>query len=157
MQELEKILEEISADTGYLEDWFINSVDDSEPVWTDKHIEELDEGFIVIPMESVQDYYIDDWIPVKDRMPTKEECEKNKAGYIKFLIVYGSPDNHSILYANCEWVAADNEDGSRGDFAEFWIDQFPQIFYPSLDLIMAWKIVEIPDPYIPEQLEGERR
>lgn len=131
-----------------MEDWFINSVDYSEPIWTEKHIEELNEDFIVIPRESVEDYYINDWIPVRERMPTKEECKKNKAGDIKFWITYGFPGNYSVLCANCIWVEFDNEDGTCEDFVEFRVDQFPQIFYPSLDLIMAWKIVKVPDPYI---------
>lgn len=31
----------------------------------------------------------DGWIPVEERMPTKEECEKNQTGCIKFWITYG--------------------------------------------------------------------
>lgn len=34
---------------GTLTDWYISSVDDSEPVWTDAHIEELVRDFYVIP------------------------------------------------------------------------------------------------------------
>ena len=35
----------------YLVDWYINSVDSSEPVWTEGHIEELCRDFIMIPRE----------------------------------------------------------------------------------------------------------
>lgn len=35
---------------GYLVDWYITSVsEEDEPVWTEKHIEELYNDFIVIP------------------------------------------------------------------------------------------------------------
>ena len=93
----------------------------------------------------------DGWIPVEERMPTKEECEKNQTGCIKFWITYGYRGNYSTLLANCKWVEADNEDGTTGDFAEFWVDQYPQIFYPSSNLIRGWKIIEAPDPYRPER------
>lgn len=33
------------VDKGYLIDWYINSVGDEEPVWTEKHIEELVRDF----------------------------------------------------------------------------------------------------------------
>ena len=95
----------------------------------------------------------DGWIPVEERMPTKEECEKNQTGCIKFWITYGYGGNYSTLLANCKWVEADNEDGTTGDFAEFWVDQYPQIFYPSSNLIRGWKIIEVPDPYRSEKGE----
>lgn len=44
------------VDTGYLEDWYINSVGDEEPVWTEQHIEEFCNDFIVIPKESAKKY-----------------------------------------------------------------------------------------------------
>lgn len=37
------------VDSGYLCDWFINSVGYEEPVWTEEHIEELIYDFYVIP------------------------------------------------------------------------------------------------------------
>lgn len=40
-----------AVDYGYLHNWFIDSVGAEEPVWTEAHIEELLEGFIVIPKE----------------------------------------------------------------------------------------------------------
>ena len=45
--------EAVSA--GYLENWYIDSVaSDRDPVWTEKHIEELIEDFIVIPKEALK-------------------------------------------------------------------------------------------------------
>lgn len=38
---------------GYLQDWYIASVsEDDEPVWTEAHIEELANDFIVIPNDT---------------------------------------------------------------------------------------------------------
>ena len=38
---------------GYLQDWYINSVvGGAEPVWTEAHIEELANDFIVIPKDT---------------------------------------------------------------------------------------------------------
>lgn len=37
------------VDYGYLYDWFINSVGDEEPVWTEGHIDELINDFYIIP------------------------------------------------------------------------------------------------------------
>lgn len=38
---------------GYLQDWYISSVvGDVEPVWTEAHIEELANDFIVIPKDT---------------------------------------------------------------------------------------------------------
>ena len=132
MQELEKILEEIieqlKAEGCIIDDAAGNRAE-----------------------EIIRQHTKDDgWVPVEERMPTKEECEKNQTGCIKFWITYGYRGNYSTLLANCKWVEADNEDGTTGDFAEFWVDQYPQIIYPSSNLIRGWKIIEAPDPYRPE-------
>lgn len=38
------------VDLSYLEDWYINSIDETkEPVWTIEHLEELLNDFILIP------------------------------------------------------------------------------------------------------------
>lgn len=42
---------------GYLQDWYINSVLDDEPVWTEAHIEELCQDFVVIPKEMAKTAY----------------------------------------------------------------------------------------------------
>ena len=134
MQELEKILEEIieqlKAEGCIIDDAAGNRAE-----------------------EIIRQHTKDDgWVPVEERMP-KEECEKNQTGCIKFWITYGYRGNYSTLLANCKWVEADNEDGTTGDFAEFWVDQYPQIFYPSSNLIRGWKIIEVPDPYRSEKGE----
>lgn len=48
-------------DIGTLTDWYISSVTDDPPVWTDEHIEELFNDFYVIPKDT----------PVADVAPVK--------------------------------------------------------------------------------------
>lgn len=45
----EYISRETAVDAGYLSDWYISSVGDEPPVWTEAHIDELLNDFIVIP------------------------------------------------------------------------------------------------------------
>lgn len=47
----EYISREEAVDAGYLSDWYISSVGDEPPVWTDAHINELLNDFIVIPKD----------------------------------------------------------------------------------------------------------
>ena len=48
----EYISRETAVDAGYLSDWYISSVGDEPPVWTDTHIDELLNDFIVIPKDT---------------------------------------------------------------------------------------------------------
>lgn len=49
-EELAKHFEEkLCVDYDYLEDWYINSNENENPHWTDKHIEELLGDFYLIP------------------------------------------------------------------------------------------------------------
>ena len=42
-----------SVGIGYLSDWYQNSIDDTKPpIWTDEHLEELTNDFIVIPKDT---------------------------------------------------------------------------------------------------------
>ena len=42
-----------SVGIGYLSDWYQSSIDDTKPpIWTDEHIEELTNDFIVIPKDT---------------------------------------------------------------------------------------------------------
>ena len=45
----ELTVQEQAVDFSHLHKWFIDSVGTEEPVWTDEHIEELLDGFIVVP------------------------------------------------------------------------------------------------------------
>ena len=99
-------------------------------------------------VEIIRKHMNDGWIPTKERMPTKEECEMDN---IRFLISIGIDCWYSTEIAKCSWVEADNAGGTDGSYSEFWIDQFPHIYYPSQRLIAAWKILELPEPYIPRK------
>lgn len=48
----EYVNKELGVDAGYLSDWYISSVGEEPPVWTDGHIEELLNDFYIIPKES---------------------------------------------------------------------------------------------------------
>lgn len=48
----EYISREEAVDAGYLSDWYIASVGNESPVWTDEHIDELLNDFIVIPKDT---------------------------------------------------------------------------------------------------------
>lgn len=49
-----KYVKENSVSKGYLQNWYHDSVLDSEPpVWTDEHIDELYGDFYLIPREIV--------------------------------------------------------------------------------------------------------
>ena len=48
----EYISREEAVDAGYLSDWYISSVGDESPVWTDEHIDELLNDFLVIPKDT---------------------------------------------------------------------------------------------------------
>lgn len=50
-KEIKEYLERESYDHATLSDWYISSVDNSTPVWTDEHIDELLNDFYVIPRE----------------------------------------------------------------------------------------------------------
>lgn len=136
MQELENILEEIDAHAIEFE--IFGTSDDYISVGWVKDI--------------IRKNMNDGWIPTKERMPTKEECERDN---IRFLISVGTDCWYSTEIAKCSWVEADNADGTDGSYSEFWIDQFPHIYRPSHRLIAAWKILELPEPYIPRWEESE--
>ena len=49
-----------AVDIGYLSDWYQNSImNNIAPIWTDEHIEELTNDFLVIPLESVENHGIE--------------------------------------------------------------------------------------------------
>jgi hypothetical protein len=71
----EYISREAAVDAGYLSDWYISSVGDEPPVWTDAHIDELLNDFIVIPKDipATDVQPVNQWISVKDRLPESEK------------------------------------------------------------------------------------
>ena len=143
MQELEKILGEIGELRGQA---------GSECTSEDHYIKKAWEHCLDRVVGIILKHMNDGWIPTKERMPTKEECERDN---IRFLISVGTDCWYSTEIAKCSWVEADNADGTDGSYSEFWIDQFPHIYRPSHRLIAAWKILELPEPYIPRWEESE--
>lgn len=81
------------------------------------------------------------WILCRDNMPTKDMDNR------PVWIVYGSHGNLSVEYAYCDWVYAEDEYGNDDSYSEFRIDQAPEPYHPSANLVHAWKPVEIPEPY----------
>lgn len=70
----EYISRETAVDAGYLSDWYISSVGDEPPVWTEAHIDELLNDFIVIPKNTkVADVQPESrWISVEDKLPIEQ-------------------------------------------------------------------------------------
>lgn len=132
MRELEKILEEI------------NLLD---------IIYDLDNGGCLLRHEDVEkiirNHMNDGWISVEERMPTQEECKDNL-----FWITYGYFSSSSKV-AKCQWVFSYDENGNDDSYSEFYIDQSPCIYIPSQNLVKAWKIIDIPEPYRLERSERE--
>ena len=95
--------------------------------------------------EIIRKHMNDGWIPVDERMPTQEECKDNL-----FWITYGSFSSSSRI-AKCQWIFSYDENGNDDSYSEFWIDQSPCIYTPSQNLVKAWKIMDIPEPYRPEK------
>lgn len=138
MQELEKILEEIELEKKRVS---------LSPDCSNEHA--VTETILLEKIEKIIRKHMNDgWIPTKERMPTKEECERDN---IRFLISVGVDCCYSTEVARCTWVEANNIDGTDGSYSEFWINQFPHIYRPSHRLIAAWKILELPEPYIPRK------
>ena len=127
MQELEKILEKI--DTKIAESM-------------GKKREGLLEADRII-----RKHMNDGWIPCSERMPTEEECENE---YFWVMLKY----NTSPVISKCSWTEAEDENGNDDSFSEFFIDQYPQVYTSSKDIVIAWKIVDVPEPYQPERRDN---
>ena len=55
MENIKEFIEKEAVDEGFLQDWYQNSVlDTDEPVWTDKHIKEVYGDFYLIPRSAVE-------------------------------------------------------------------------------------------------------
>ena len=79
----EYISKEAAVDDGYLSDWYIASVGNEPPVWTDAHIDELLNDFIVIPKDTkAADVQPDSYV---------------NAIYTELAELFGSPCNFSPM------------------------------------------------------------
>lgn len=67
----EYISREAVVDAGYLSDWYISSVGNESPVWTDEHIDELLNDFLVIPKDtpSADVQPVKQWYSVEENQP----------------------------------------------------------------------------------------
>ena len=142
MQELEKILEEIESRIEYLEKIKGKYEDGNEKMAIWFRIDEIKRIKKII-----RKYMNDGWISVDERMPTQEECKDNL-----FWITYGYFSSSSRV-AQCQWVLSYDENGNDDSYSEFYIDQAPSIYVPSQNLVTAWKIINIPEPYRLERSE----
>lgn len=145
MHELEKILEEIKSRIEYLEKIKGKYEDGNEKMAIWFRIDEIKRIKKII-----RKYMNDGWIPVDERMPTQEECKDNL-----FWITYDSSFSSSSKVAKCQWVFSYDENGNDDSYSEFYIDQSPCIYTPSQNLVKAWKIIDIPEPYRLERSEKE--
>ena len=148
MQELEKTIEILDKLS------FFGGQRAGRELWNDKPRKVQDEDIarfnrdIEYLRDFIRKHMNDGWIPTEERMPTQEECEDNW-----FWIAYGDSFGNSPRIAKREWVFADDEDGNDDSGPEFYIDQFPFPYKPSINLIKAWKIIDVPAPYRPERNE----
>ena len=140
MQELQKILEEIRVKAIELKNTYWA---DDERHLTGKGVEAM----CVQVEDIIRKYMNDGWISVDERMPTQEECKDNL-----FWITYGYFSSSSRV-AQCQWVLSYDENGNDDSYSEFYINQAPSIYVPSQNLVTAWKIIDIPEPYRLERNE----
>lgn len=74
-----------SVDESYLQNWYIDSVDEAgTPHWTEEHIEELVKDFIVIPIET----------PAADVEPVVrcKDCKHHQNCVIEIVGAFGDND-----------------------------------------------------------------
>ena len=143
MQELEKIMEAIESRIEYLEKIKGKYEDGNEKMAIWFRIDEIKRIKKII-----RKYMNGGWISVDERMPTQEECKDNL-----FWITYDGSFSSSSKVAKCQWIFSYDENGNDDSYSEFYIDQSPCIYIPSQNLVKAWKIIDIPEPYRLERSE----
>lgn len=107
------ISRESAVDAGYLSDWYISSVGNELPVWTDAHIDELLNDFIVIPKDTKSS----DVQPVVDvpKIEVKPMAEEGLQILIKGIFrrikeKYGYTDEQVRIYLQgCQDCAEENQ------------------------------------------------
>ena len=99
---------------GYLSDWYISSVSNESPVWTDEHIDELLNDFIVIPKDTpttdVPPMIHSRWIPMDDGTYNAycESCGQER----------GSKSWNKDDFKYCFGCGAKMDSDTEGDVAE---------------------------------------
>lgn len=153
MQELEKILKEMKKikDGNRKENLYAKypPKDEQGEILNgySQGYEDGTDNFYNAMVEIIRKHMNDGWIPVEVRMPTREECENN---YFWIMLKY----NASPVIAKCAWIESEDKKGNDDSFSEFFIDQYPQIYTPSKDIVIAWKMADVPELYCPER--GQR-
>ena len=126
MQELEKILKEIdNLHTKILDDKFACKVTEQEIL------------AIVSAKEIIREHMNDGWVPVKERLPNKEEFKK---AYIRpmyaaefVVMIRGASRPTTLYFKNDRWFDTENR------------------YYD----VIAWR--PLPEPYHPEGVENDYR
>lgn len=103
----EYICREDAVSEGYLSDWYISSVGSESPVWTDEHISELLNDFIVLPKDTkaadVQLVKHGKWIDCTFYDP----CERNYEQDFEFKCsncghkIYNKPNDNNLFCGHC--------------------------------------------------------
>ena len=156
MSELEKILKEMAVDEGYLTDWYINSTDDSDPVWTEEHIKELVGDFILIPKSEVRNHMNDGWISVEKELPPNSKHEGEFCPKYQVMTKYGvtegwyNPDVkgwYVLIWFMTDRFLEIEIDFDRGDKPKvtFLPDEVNNIRH----ILTAWRL--LPEPYQSER------
>ena len=125
------ISREAAVDVGYLSDWYIASVGDEPPVWTDAHIDELLNDFIVIPKDtkSADVQPVDRWIDAQKNPPPIVDRRSMTSESVLILI-----DNGRCAVA---YYCYDDEDGNC------WVTDDEKTMY-DLEEVTRWQ--PLPEP-----------
>lgn len=71
-------VETAAMDNATLSDWYISSVGEESPIWTDEHIEELLNDFYVVPKSSpaieAEPVRYGEWVYGESDIPHCSEC-----------------------------------------------------------------------------------
>ena len=88
------ISREAVVDAGYLSDWYISSVGNESPVWTDEHIDELLNDFLVIPKDT----------PAADVQPVKHgRWDEVHISLCKWIPEDEKEEGHSFYMVLMQW------------------------------------------------------
>lgn len=89
------------VDEGFLQDWYIHSVlDTDEPKWTDEHISELCNDFVIIPKESAKTAYDVDKVVEE----IKANAKKMSEAKVNFDVDGGHAYYKAIGTRKCEEI-----------------------------------------------------
>lgn len=110
-----------AVDEGFLQQWYQDSIDETmPPIWTDKHLEELCNDFIIIPKEVKPNANVrleshGCWIPIfccegDKRRGMAKDYECSKCGRVVSDATY----SHELDYEFCPHCGAEMDGKERG-------------------------------------------